>query len=70
MSTLVLGSTGLAPISRAVSGLLVELGFQTLFVSAGLTLSVVAIFMALRGKDWSQGTTTVALSDATIEGDR
>ena len=69
MSALVLGTTGLAPISLAVSGLLLGLGFQTLFVSAGVTLSIVAIFMALRGKDWSKGTTTVALSDATFEGD-
>jgi MFS family permease len=69
MSALVLGSTGLAPISFAVSGFLVQLGFQTLFVSAGLTLTIVAIFMALRGKKLSQGTTTVALSDATFEGD-
>jgi hypothetical protein len=70
ISALVLGSTGLAPISLAVSGFLVQLGFPTLFVSAGVTLSIVAIFMALRGKEWSKGTTTVALSDATLEGDR
>jgi hypothetical protein len=70
MSALVLVSTGLAPISFAVSGFLVQLGFQTLFVSAGLTLSMVAILMALRSKKWSQGTTTVALSDASFEGDR
>jgi MFS family permease len=69
MSTLVLGSTGLAPISLAVSGFLVQLGFPTLFVTAGLTLSIVAIFMALRGKKWSQPTAPVALSDATLEGD-
>ena len=39
MSVLVLGTTGLAPISLAVSGFLVQLGFPTLFVSAGVTLS-------------------------------
>ena len=68
MSALVLGSTGLAPISLAVSGLLVQLGFPTLFVSAGLMLSIVVIFMALRSKEWSREA-TVALSDATFEGD-
>jgi hypothetical protein len=64
MSALVLGTTGLAPISLAVSGLLLQLGFQTLFVSAGLALSLVAIFMAMRSREWSRGM-TVALSDAT-----
>jgi hypothetical protein len=63
MSALVLGSTGLAPISLAVSGLLVQLGFPTLFVSAGVTLSLVAIFMALRSKEWSREA-TLALADA------
>jgi len=62
MSALVLGSTGLAPISFAVSGFLLQLGFQTLFVSAGLALSMVAIFMALRSKEWSREA-TVALSE-------
>jgi Major Facilitator Superfamily len=62
MSALVLGSTGLAPISLAVSGLLVQLGFPILFVSAGVTLSLVAIFMALRSPDWSREA-TVALVD-------
>ena len=70
ISALVLGSTGLAPISLAVSGLLLQLGVSTLFISAGLMLSIVVIFMALRGKEWSQGTATVALPDATFEGDR
>jgi hypothetical protein len=64
MSALVLCSTGLAPISFVVSGFLVQLGFQTLFVSAGLALSIVAIFMALRSKEWSREM-TVALADAT-----
>jgi len=68
MSALVLGSTGLAPISLAVSGLLVQLGFPTLFVSAGLMLSIVVIFMALRAKEWSREA-TVALSDTTFESD-
>jgi hypothetical protein len=63
MSALVLGTTGLAPISLAVSGFLVQLGFPTLFVSAGVTLSLVAIFMALRSKEWSREA-TVALADA------
>ena len=62
MSALVLGSTGLAPISLAVSGLLVQLRFPTLFVSAGVTLALVAVFMALRSKDWSREA-TVALAE-------
>ena len=68
MSALVLCSTGLAPISFVVSGFLVQLGFQTLFVSAGLALSIVAVFMALRNKEWSREG-TVALADATVESD-
>ena len=62
MSALVLGTTELAPISLALSGLLLQLGFATLFVSAGLALSVVVIFMALRSKEWSREM-TVALSE-------
>ena len=63
MSALVLGSTGLAPISLAVSGVLVQLCFPTLFVSAGVTLALVAVFMALRSKNCSREA-TVALADA------
>jgi MFS family permease len=63
LSALVLGTTGLAPISLAVSGFLVQLGFPTLFVSAGVAVSLVAIFMALRSRDWSREG-TVALADA------
>src|ERR1700756_385662 len=63
LSALVLGTTGLAPISLAVSGVLVQLGFPTLFVSAGVAVSLVAIFMALRRREWSREA-TVALADA------
>jgi MFS family permease len=63
LSALVLGTTGLAPISLAVSGFLVQLGFPTLFVSAGVAVSLVAIFMALRSREWSREA-TVALADA------
>jgi MFS family permease len=63
LSALVLGTTGLAPISLAVSGFLVQLGFPTLFVSAGVAVSLVAIFMALRRREWSRQA-TVALADA------
>lgn len=63
LSALVLGTTGLAPISLAVSGFLVQLGFPTLFVSAGVAVSLVAIFIALRRREWSREA-TVALADA------
>jgi MFS family permease len=69
LSALVLGTTGLAPISLAVSGFLVQLGFPTLFVSAGVAVSLVAIFMALRSREWSREA-TVALAGTTLEGDR
>jgi MFS family permease len=69
LSALVLGTTGLAPISLAVSGFLVQLGFPTLFVSAGVAVSLVAIFMALRSRKWSREA-TVALAGTTLEGDR
>jgi hypothetical protein len=46
-----------------VSGFLVQLGFPTLFVSAGVAVSLVAIFMALRSREWSREA-TVALADA------